>query len=223
MMNTTTTLIDKYKVTLQDGRTAVITPEYIEDGPETAFEKGFAFYASAVRNGRSIVFAIQTNDESRIPECAFNLAWNVRNLTDITVGMFVTDQKKVIIAGTLAHAAISQAEMLTILLDLLDGQNVDPMRLAGEMNWKVRAGNGYTMIFTDNTIYSFVFSGDAQILRVGDPIAHGEVLTREAFEAMQKDTEIMKPFDTLPIAPQVRARIGAALEAAEALTAARAA
>ena len=40
---------------------------------------------------------------------------------------------------------------------------------------------------------------------------------------MQKDTEIMKPFDTLPIAPQVRARIGAALEAAEALTAARAA
>ena len=216
MMNTTT-MIDTYKVTLQDGRTAVITPEYIEDGPETAFEKGCAFYASAVRNGRSIVFTIQTNEQSRIPMSAFNLAWNVRNLTDITVGMFVTDQKKVIIAGTLIRAAITQAEMLTILLDLLDGQYVDPARLTGEMDWRVRSGNGYTMIFTDNTVYSFVLSGDAQILRVGDPIAHGEVLTREAFEKMAEGAEAMKPFDTLPVAPQIRARIGAALQVAERL------
>ena len=216
MMNTTT-MIDTYKVTLQDGRTAVITPEYIEDGPETAFEKGCAFYASAVRNGRSIVFTIQTNEQSRIPVSAFNLAWNVRNLTDITVGMFVTDQKKVIIAGTLIRAAITQAEMLMILLDLLDGQYVDPARLTGEMDWRVRSGNGYTMIFTDNTVYSFVLSGDAQILRVGDPIAHGEVLTREAFEKMSEGAEAMKPFDTLPVAPQIRARIGAALQAAETL------
>ncbi|MBR3437002.1 MAG: hypothetical protein IKG97_04525 [Lachnospiraceae bacterium] len=217
---TTTSLIDKYKVTLHDGRMAVITPEYIEDGAETAFEKGYAFYASAVRSASNIVFMIQTNEESRIPESAFNLAWNARNLTDITVGMFVTDQKKVIIAGTIAHAAITQADMLTILLDLLDGQRVDARRLNGTMDWRVRAGNGYTMIFTDNTVYSFVFSGDAQVLRVGDPIAHGEILTREAFEAMQKDSEVMKPFDTLPIAPQVRARIGAALEAADAVKAA---
>ena len=217
---TTTSLIDKYKVTLHDGRMAVITPEYIEDGAETAFEKGYAFYASAVRSASNIVFTIQTNEESRIPESAFNLAWNARNLTDITVGMFVTDQKKVIIAGTIAHSAITQADMLTILLDLLDGQHVDARRLNGTMDWRVRAGNGYTMIFTDNTVYSFVFSGDAQILRVGDPIAHGEILTREAFEAMQKDSEVMKPFDTLPIAPQVRARIGAALEAADAVKAA---
>ena len=215
-MMTTTSLIDKYKVTLHDGRMAVITPEYIEDGAETAFAKGFAFYASAVRSARNIVFTIQTNEASRIPESAFNLAWNARNLTDITVGMFVTDQKKVIIAGTIAHAVITQADMLTILLDLLDGQQVDARRLNGTMDWLVRAGNGYTMIFTDTTVYSFVFSGDAQILRVGDPIAHGEILTREAFEAMQKDAVVMKPFDTLPLAPQVKARIGAALAAADA-------
>ena len=222
MMNSTTTLIDKYKVTLHDGRTAVITPEYIEDGAETAFEKGFAFYASAVRSGRSIAFTIQTNEQSKIPESAFNLAWNARNLTDITVGMFVTDQKKVIIAGTIVRAVITQADMLTILLDLLDGMTVDARRLTGEMDWRVRAGNGYTMIFTDNTVYSFVFSGDAQILRVGDPIAHGEVLTREAFDKMAEGAEVMKPFDTLPIAPQVRARIGAALETAEAVKSAAA-
>jgi tRNA(Arg) A34 adenosine deaminase TadA len=219
MTNTTTTLIDKYKVTLQNGRTAVITPEYIEDGPETAFEKGFAFYASAVPSGRNIVFAIQTNEMSRIPESAFNLAWNARNLTDITVGMFVTDQKKVIIAGTLNHAMISHADMLTILFDLLDGEYVDAKRLTGEMDWRVKSGNGYTMIFTDNTIYSFVLSGNAQILRVGDPIAHGEILTREAFERMAEGSEVMKPFDKLPIAPQVEARIGAALHEAMAVKA----
>ena len=221
-MKTTTTLIDKYKVTLHDGRMAVITPEYIEDGPETAFEKGYAFYASAVLSGRNIAFAIQTNAESRIPESAFNLAWNARNLTDITVGMFVTDQKKVIIAGTIVRAAITQADMLTILLDLLDGQCVDPARLTGEMEWKVRSGNGYTMIFTDNTIYSYVLSGEAQILRVGDPIAHGAHLTREAFEKMQEGAEAVKPFETLPIAPQIEARIGAALHEAQARKAAAA-
>jgi hypothetical protein len=215
-MKTTTTLIDKYKVTLHDGRTAVITPEYIEDGPETAFEKGYAFYASSVLSGRNIAFTIQTNEQSRIPESAFNLAWNARNLTDITVGMFVTSQKKVIIAGTIVRASITQADMLTILLDLLDGQYVDPARLTGEMEWKVRTGNGYTMIFTDNTIYSFVLSGEAQILRVGDPIAHGELLTREAFEKMQEGAEAVKPFEALPVAPQVEARIGAALQEAQA-------
>ena len=217
MTNTTTTLIDKYKVTLHDGRMAVITPEYIEDGPETAFEKGFAFYASSVRNGRNIAFTIQTNEQSRIPEGAFNLAWNARNLTDITVGMFVTSQKKVIIAGTLVRAAITQAEMLTILLDLLDGVPVDAKRLTGEIDWRVKSGNGYTMIFTDNTVYSFVLSGDAQILRVGDTIAHGEILTRERFEQMAEGAEIMKPFDKLPVAPQVKERIGAALLEAEAV------
>ena len=218
-MMTTTTLIDKYKVTLNDGRTAVITPEYIEDGPETAFAKGFAFYASAFENGGSIVFAIRTNEQSRIPESAFNLAWNARNLTDITVGMFVTDQKNVIIAGTLTHPAITQADMLMILLDLLDGMPVDVRRLSGEMEWHVRSGNGYTMIFTDNTIYSYVLSGEVQILRVGDPLAHGEYLTREAFRKMQEGTTIMKPFDTLPIAPQIEARIGAALYTARILKA----
>ena len=215
-MKTTTTLIDKYKVTLHDGRMAVITPEYIEDGPETAFEKGYAFYASSVLSGRNIAFTIQTNEQSRIPESAFNLAWNARNLTDITVGMFVTSQKKVIIAGTIVRASITQADMLMILLDLLDGQYVDPARLTGEMEWKVRTGNGYTMIFTDNTIYSFVLSGEAQILRVGDPIAHGELLTREAFEKMQEGAEAVKPFEVLPVAPQVEARIGAALQEAQA-------
>ena len=34
---------------------------------------------------------------------------------------------------------------------------------------------------------------------------------------MQKDAVVMKPFDTLPLAPQVKARIGAALEAADAV------
>ena len=215
-MKTTTTLIDKYKVTLHDGRMAVITPEYIEDGPETAFEKGYAFYASSVLSGRNIAFTIQTNEQSRIPESAFNLAWNARNLTDITVGMFVTSQKKVIIAGTIVRASITQADMLMILLDLLDGQYVDPARLTGEMEWKVRSGNGYTMIFTDNTIYSYVLSGEAQILRVGDPIAHGAHLTREAFEKMQEGAEAVKPFETLPVAPQIEARIGAALHEAQA-------
>ena len=84
------------------------------------------------------------------------------------------------------------------------------------MEWKVRSGNGYTMIFTDNTIYSYVLSGEAQILRVGDPIAHGATLTREAFEKMQEGAEAVKPFETLPVAPQIEARIGAALHEAQA-------
>ena len=83
-MMTTTSLIDKYKVTLHDGRMAVITPEYIEDGAETAFAKGFAFYASAVRSARNIVFTIQTNEASRIPESAFNQIRNRQYFDSLT-------------------------------------------------------------------------------------------------------------------------------------------
>ena len=218
----TTTLIDKYKVTLHDGRMAVITPEYIEDGPETAFEKGYAFYASAVKNGRNIVFSIQANDLTLIPESAFNLSWNVRGDYRLMVGMFTTAKSKLVIAGTLNGAEISQAEMLTILLDYLDGLHVEPMRLLGKMDWKVKSGNGYTYIFTDNKVYSYVLSGDPQILREGDPIAHGEVLTHEAFKRMAEGAEHVKPFAKLPIAPQYYERIGAALYEAEAVKAAAA-